>query len=110
MIVVDFYPAGERSPFPDSSKTQWSFATHEEFKQWVQSYVCIHCLVDFYDFNQKDPETLHDWLDMGCGCEIGVTDEQNMINWDDKMIVPDNYVKMRDDHIEMMTSAFERHG
>lgn len=109
MIVVEYYPAGEKSPFPDTNAAEWTFNTHEEFKQWVQGYVCVHCLVDFYDWHRKDPTTLADWLAMGCGCEIGVTDENNMINWDDKMIVPENYAKMRDDHIEMMVSSFERH-
>jgi hypothetical protein len=109
-IVVEFYPAGEKSPFPNPDVSDWTFNSHDELKQWVQDYVCIHCLVDFYDSHQKDPETLDDWMSMGCGCEVGVTDDSNMINWDDRMIVPKEYPKMRDDYVAMMVDAFERHG
>jgi hypothetical protein len=81
-ITVEWYPYGEASPFPDSTATEWEFSSHEEFKEWVQDYVCVHCLVDFLDFTKREPETLKDWLGMGCGCEIGVTDQSNIINWD----------------------------
>jgi len=84
-ITVEWYPAGEDSPFPDNSATEWNFVSHEEFKEWVQGYVCQHCLIDFLDFRGKEPETLKDWLDMGCGCEIGITDNGKIIKWDDQM-------------------------
>lgn len=109
-IVVEYYPAGEPSPFPDPSVTEWQFKTHDEFKRWVQGYVCIHCLIDFFEFTGKEPETLHDWLHMGCGCEIGVTDDSNLIDWDDKMVKSDDYHKALDDYKQMMADAFDRHG
>lgn len=110
MIVVEYYPAGEPSPFPDSSAREWTFDTHEQFKDWVQGYVCVHCLVDFLEFTGKEPVTLHDWLHMGCGCEIGVTDENNMINWDDPMIMTEKARTELDNYKQMMADAFERHG
>jgi hypothetical protein len=97
-IVVEYLPAGEHSPFPD------------EFKQWVQGYVCVHCLVDYLEFRGKEPETLAHWLDMGCGCEIDVADEHNMINWDDKMEKTEKIRTELDNYKQMMADAFERHG
>jgi hypothetical protein len=100
-ILVEYLPYGEASPFPDPTQNVWRFETHKDFKEWVQDYVCLHCLVDFLDISGKEPESLSDWLQMGCGCEIGVTDEHNMIKWDDKMEKTeyvqselDNYKKM----------------
>lgn len=84
-ITVEWYPAGEDSPFPDPKATEWTFNSHQEFKEWTQGYVCNYCLVDFLEFTGKEPETLKDWLSMGCGCEIGVTDENEIIYWEDKM-------------------------
>lgn len=110
MIVVEYYPAGEPSPFPDSTAREWSFASHDQFKDWVQCYVCVHCLIDFFEFTGKEPVTLEDWLEMGCGCEIGVLDPQNLINWDDKMAYPESYPEQLQNYKEMMADAFERHG
>jgi hypothetical protein len=94
MITVEYYPAGEKSPLPNGDATH-SFETFDDFKAWVQSYVCIHCLVDFYEFsNGKVPTTLEHWLDMGCGCEIGVGDPNNMIDWDSQMELPNNFMEL----------------
>ncbi len=94
MIIVEYYPAGEASPLPNG-ETVHLFKTFEDFKEWVQSYVCIHCLVDFYDFyDNAIPSTLKDWLDMGCGCEIGVEDPNDLIDWDSKMKLPDNFMEL----------------
>jgi len=109
-IVVEYYPAGEKSPFSDPDKTMWTFETHEQFKQWVQGYVCVYCLVDFTSFNSRRPETLHDWLEMGCGCEIGVTDESNLIVWSDTMVLPANFEDELQEHTDIMADAFDRHG
>lgn len=109
-IVVEYLPAGEHSPFPDPEKTTWSFNSHDEFKQWVQGYVCVHCLVDYLEFRGTEPETLAHWLDMGCGCEIDVADEHNMINWDDKMEKTEKIRAELDNYKQMMADAFERHG
>jgi hypothetical protein len=99
-IVVEWYPAGEYSPFPDKEAPEWAFSSHEEFKEWVQGYVCVHCLVDFLDFTGREPETLKEWLGMGCGCEIGVTDESGMIRWDDKMIKTEETVTALNEYRE----------
>jgi len=94
MIIVEYYPAGEASPLPNGSRTH-SFSTFDAFKEWVRNYVCIHCLVDFKEFAGRNPETIGDCLDMGCGCEIGITDETNMIVWNTKMALPENFEEMR---------------
>ena len=110
LIVVEYYPCGEPSPFPDPNEKEWVFESHEDFKSWVQGYVCVHCLVDFNEFVGRKPETLKDWLHMGCGCEIGVTDVDNTVNWEDRMILPDNFEQVLDDYQQMMADAFARHG
>lgn len=110
LIVVEYYPAGEKSPFPNPDVNEWIFETHDDFKQWVQGYVCTSCLVDFLEFRGFVPETLADWLDMGCGCEIGVTDEDKIINWEDRMTLPDNFQTELYNYRQMMADAFERHG
>lgn len=92
MIVVEYFPIGERSPLPNGAKSV-QFDTHADFKDWVKSYVCIHCLENFKDFYQKEPTTLSDWLWGGCGCEIGVEDQDNQIHWDDVMEYPTDYIK-----------------
>lgn len=90
MIIVEYYPSGEQSPLPNGER-MYKFDTFIEFKQWVQNYVCVHCLVDFYDFNEVVPSTLEHWLDMGCGCEIGIEDQDNIIDWNALMVLPDNF-------------------
>ena len=110
MIKVEYLPFSTNTPLPDPTKTEWVFESHADFKQWVQNYVCIHCLVDFYDLKRQDPKTLDDWLTMGCGCEIDVTDEENEILWDDLMTLPENYATERDNYVAMMIDAFDRHG
>lgn len=92
MIIVTYIPSGESSPLPNG-KTECRFDDFQTFKEWVQGYVCIHCLVDFYDFNEKIPVTLSDWLDMGCGCEIFIEDDSDMIDWDSKMVLPENFAQ-----------------
>ena len=92
MIEVIYLPAGEKTPLPDGN-VEYEFNDFTTFKQWVQDYVCIHCLIDFYNFADKLPVTLGDWLDMGCGCEIFVYDEKNMIDWDSEMILPETFAQ-----------------
>jgi hypothetical protein len=101
-ITVEWYPAGEDSPFPDPKAIEWAFNSHEEFKEWVQGYVCVHCLVDYLGFRGKEPETLKDWLNMGCGCEIGITDESSMINWNAPMIKTDEVKQILKEYREEM--------
>lgn len=110
LIEVEYYPDGEQSPFPDPNERKWVFETHEDFKSWVQGYVCVHCLVDFASIYNKTPTTLRDWLDTGCGCEIGVTDVDAAINWEDTMALPDSFEQELDDYQQMMADAFARHG
>jgi hypothetical protein len=90
MISVDYYPSGEGSPLPNGQST-YTFITFSEFKRWVQSYVCIHCLVDFKEQKGYDPSTLKHWLDQGCGCEIGIGDPNDKIDWDASMTLPENF-------------------
>ena len=97
MIQVEYYPAYEGSPLPDGNKC-YNFETFESFKDWVQSYVCRACLLDFKDCAGRNPETIKDWLEMGCGCEIGVTDDTNMIDWNSKMVLPENFEELLDEH------------
>lgn len=107
LIVVEYLPAGEKSPFPDPDQITWEFKTHQEFKEWVQDYVCVHCLVDFLDFRGKEPETLSDWLDMGCGCEIDVIDESNLIQWDDLMHKTEEVKTILEDYKKTMIKDTE---
>lgn len=90
MIAVEFMPAGERSPLPHGERI-YNFLSFSEFKKWVQGYVCIHCLNDFKDMTEKDPETIEDWLSMGCGYEIYIEDPNTLIDWDAKMVLPENW-------------------
>ena len=83
-IVVTYMPADEVSPLPNNMK-EYTFESHVAFKEWVLSYVCGTCLIDFEDFYNKVPETLEDWLSMGCGCEIRIEDKNNMVYWNDGM-------------------------
>jgi hypothetical protein len=97
MITVTYGPAGEASPLPNG-KSEYTFTGFEAFKDWVQGYVCVHCLVDFYYCNRNTaPSTLKDWLEMGCGCEIYIEDPNDMIDWDIKMQLPDNFMELIDD-------------
>ena len=109
-IKVEYYPAFEKSPLPNPDEMEWEFQTFEEFKDWVQGYVCVHCLIDYEDLTGEQPTTLKHWLEMGCGCEIGITDESNMIDWNAKMEYPKGYEEARQDYREMMADAFDRHG
>lgn len=93
MIKVEYYPSGEKSPLPEGN-SEYSFETFEDFKGWVQKYVCVHCLIDFYDCNDRKPKTIDDWLDMGCGCEIGIEDPQDMIDWESEMKLPENFEEL----------------
>jgi hypothetical protein len=90
MIAVTYLPAGEVSPLPGGLKS-YAFIDFDEFKNWVQDYVCVHCLVDFKEFTGKDPITIADWLEMGCGCEIDIEYDEGDIDWDSKMILPKEY-------------------
>jgi hypothetical protein len=86
MITVEYYPVFiTTSPLPNGKQFD-TFNSHEEFVSWVKTYVCKHCLEDFKDFYGRPATTLDDWLDMGCGCEIGVEDPDNLINWYEAMI------------------------
>lgn len=90
IIKIEYIPSFiTSSPLPNGEKT-YEFCTFAEFKDWVQSYVCIHCLVDFAMSNNRSPETLSEWLDMGCGCEIDIEDDTNQIDWASKMTQPSN--------------------
>ena len=85
MIIVNYLPVFlTSSPLPNG-KQSCSFSSYEDFKTWVKSYVCIHCLEDFEEFYERKPTTVSDWLSMGCGCEIEIIDESNAINWKDFM-------------------------
>lgn len=106
-IIVEYLPVCEKSPFPNPTQDKWEFKTHQEFKEWTQGYVCVHCLVDFLDFRGKEPETLNDWLDMGCGCEIEVIDESNLIQWDDVMYKSDEVKLTLEDYKKTMTEDIE---
>jgi hypothetical protein len=90
MIAVEYYPSGETSPLPNGQQI-YTFITFQEFKRWVQSYVCVHCLVDFKEQNGYNPLTLAHWLDMGCGCEIGIDDPNSIIEQDALMVLPENF-------------------
>lgn len=94
-IKVEYYPAFEKSPFPNPDVSEWEFESHEEFKEWVQGYVCVHCLIDYEEWTGKQPTTLGHWLHMGCGCEIGVDDTDNIIDWDDEMEYTETYLTER---------------
>ncbi len=96
MIVVTFLPSGEASPLPGGLKT-YAFIDFDEFKQWVQAYVCFWCLVDFKDFAEKDPVTIADWLSMGCGCEIRIESDEGDIDWDAPMVLPKKYFEEDED-------------
>lgn len=116
MITVDYYPAGERSPLPNGKET-YDFNTFQEFKDWVQSYVCVHCLVEYQELENEEPSTLSHWLEMGCGCEIGIEDPKDMIDWDAKMNLPQRYhdimamtpEKYREDISKRLKEAWERY-
>ena len=83
-ITVLYMPAGEKSPLPNGNR-EHLFITHNEFKEWVATYVCGSCLLDFENEYGKPAETIGDWLEGGCGCEIDVDDPNNMIYWNDAM-------------------------
>ena len=82
MITVTYLPSGERGPFKDGA-TEGVFNTHDEFKAWVKSYVCEHCLEDFEDFTERKAVSVADYMSMGCGCEVYVEDPENIIDWED---------------------------
>lgn len=99
MILVEYLPADETSPFPDPLEFQWRFEDHQSFKDWAQKYVCVHCLIDYEDFRGLQPKTLKHWLDMGCGCEIFVEDPQKLIDWDADMEYTEAYEKAREEYM-----------
>ena len=84
MIRVTYMPSGEAGPF-ENSATEKDFETFNEFKDFVKNYVCEHCLVDFKDWEDRETLTIADYLSMGCGAEIFVEDEENMIDWEYKV-------------------------
>lgn len=88
-IAVRYLPAMNRSegPFGNYLNTQ-KFASQKEFVDWVYGYVCIHCLHDYKAFYGRDPETLGEWLDMGCGAEIEIVGD---VNYRQKMTLPAAY-------------------
>jgi hypothetical protein len=90
MILVKHLPANEASPLPGGLKV-YGFIDFNEFKEWVQNYVCVGCLVDFKDFTDRDPSTIFDWLEMGCGCEIKIEHDKGDIDWSAKMKLPKEY-------------------
>lgn len=110
MIKVTYLPASSNTPLPDPSKHEYDFETFEEFKQWVQGYVCVHCLILFYEDTNNHPKTLEDWMSKGCGWEIDVSDPDDMIDWDGEMVLPENYHEEWEEHIHILADAFERHG
>lgn len=83
-ITVLYMPGFEKSPLPNGDK-EHTFLTHDAFKEWVATYVCGACLLDFENEYGQQAETLKDWLDGGCGCEIHITDPDNLIYWNDRM-------------------------
>lgn len=107
MIEVEYYPVFLiASPLPNKEK-EYIFQTYEEFKEWVQSYVCVNCLLDFELFTCRQPKTIHDWLEMGCGCEIGIADPDNIIQWEDEMIYTQEYLDYREEHMEEIQKEME---
>lgn len=110
MINVAYLPSSQNTPLPDPSKHEYDFKTFGEFKQWTQDYVCVHCLVAFYESHLKDPKTLKDWLSKGCGFEISVFDPDGMVDWDAEMLLPENYKEELEEHMQILADAFERHG
>lgn len=110
MINVAYLPASSNTPLPDPTKQEYDFKTFDEFKQWVQGYVCVHCLVGFYESHLEHPKTLADWLDMGCGWEISVFDPDNEIDWNTEMVLPESYQKEWEEQVNILADAFERHG
>lgn len=110
MIKVEYLPLSNNTPLPDPSKSEWVFETHSDFKKWAQDYVCVYCLVDFYDSYKRDPKNLRDWMSKGCGCEVEITDEDKQINWDDEMSLPETYKDELEEHMQILADAFERHG
>lgn len=90
MITVTYLPSGETSPLPNNQE-EYTFANVYSFYDWVQSYACFGCLVDFYQLYDKKPETLEDWLCMGCGTEISIDDTMDAIDWDRKMSLSDDF-------------------
>ena len=95
MITVEYMPAVEKTPLPHGGKI-YVFLSFGEFKQWVYSYVCNNCLIDYRDWEGNDPETIADWLAFGCGCEIYIEDPNDRIDWSSKMRLPDSYQKIRE--------------
>lgn len=100
MITVEYLPSDPVSPFPDSTQFTWKFETYSEFKEWVQGYVCVHCLVNFEELNGRQPKTLKDWLDMGCGCEIMIDDDRGLVDWEDEMKYTEAYLIERENYLE----------
>ena len=92
MILVEYYPKSEHSVLPNNGR-EYEFTDVDEFLEWVQKYVCIYCLIDFRDTYDANPLTLSDWLEFGCGCEIGITDTKQEIDWDYHMTLPANFEK-----------------
>jgi len=90
MIVATFLPSGEKSPLPGGLEI-YAFFNFDEFKRWVQDYVCVNCLVDFKELMGKDPSTIEDWLEMGCGCELDLEYDEGDIDWEAKMTLPAEY-------------------
>lgn len=90
MIHVTYHPSGP-SPFPDPSSNTHTFADAASFYDWVQGYTCAYCLHAFYEDQGKLPKSLADWLHWGCGFEIDVTDDDNIIDWDHPMTLPDDF-------------------
>lgn len=99
MIKVTYMPAYERSPLPEDAR-EYIFLTFQEFKEWVQNYVCTSCLLDFYDMNGEDPSDLGDWLDMGCGCEIEIDEGEYPIDWHSPMELPENFEELKNKFLD----------
>ena len=85
MIAVEYYPACEKSPLPNG-ESKYTFATSADFVAWVKTYVCNHCINHYENFHKSKATTLTHWLWGGCGCEIGITDENKLINWEEEMV------------------------
>lgn len=86
MITVEYYPAFiATSPLPNGEQYA-IFNLQEEFVAWVKTYVCIHCLESFQECYGRSATSLSEWLDTGCGSEIGVEDPNNLINWNEVIL------------------------
>lgn len=84
IIKVSYLPSDGANIFGTGERDH-EFNTFDEFVVWVRNYVCEYCLDDFREYANREPITIEDWLSMGCGCELDIEDDHDMIDWDFKM-------------------------